>query len=103
MAVDNVPKEPLPDIKPRWALWTAYYLGLLDMPHQPRIWGWNPSVIVLMLAIACILVSGGYYIGHQDTVIQNIQKPCNGGRSNIPLLSRVPVCEMSACIGKKSR
>ena len=74
MAVDDVPKDPLPDIKPTWVLWTAYYLGLLDMPHQPRIWGWNPSVIVLLLLIAFMMAGGGYYVGHQNAVIEHIQK-----------------------------
>jgi len=44
------------------------------MPNAPRIWGWNPSVITLLILIAGLLTSGGYYIGHQAAIIENIQK-----------------------------
>ena len=44
------------------------------MPNTPRIWGWNPSVITLLLFIGGILLSAGYYVGRQDKTIESLEQ-----------------------------
>jgi len=81
MAVDKLPpKDKTVPIQP--AVWLGHYLGIVDMPNTPRVWGWNPSVITLLILIAGLLTGGGYYVGHQAAIIENIKKQADDARQD---------------------
>ncbi len=73
-----VGSSELPDIfetKLPWYVRFGVFIGtLMTQPANPKTWGFNPSVITLCLLIAGILTSGGWYIGHQAAIIEDLQK-----------------------------
>lgn len=46
-----------------------------------KVWTINPAVITLLIVIASIIASAGYYIGHQAAVIENIQKQADDAKT----------------------
>lgn len=61
--------------KPFWLVRFGLWIGtLMVRPNEPKGWGWNPSVITLLLVIAGLLTSGGWYLGVQWAESRQMQK-----------------------------
>jgi len=69
----NPPTDDKPP-KPSWVIWLCNVFGVIDMPNTPRIWGFNPAVVTLISMLVLTIGGGGYYLGHQAAIIENIQK-----------------------------
>lgn len=52
------------------------------MPNtpQPTVWGFSPSVLTLLLFIGGLIASASWYLGHQASVIENIQKQADAAQ-----------------------
>ena len=69
-------------VTPSWSVKIGNILGVVDMPTQPRIWGFNPAVITLLILIGGILLSAGYYVGRQSEQINNIQRQAEDAKND---------------------
>lgn len=68
--------------RPSWLIRAGIRTGLLMSAPPPKVWTLNPSVVTLLIVIASLIASGGYYIGHQAAVIEGIQRQADKAASD---------------------
>lgn len=68
--------------RPAWWIRAGIWTGLLMSAPPPKVWTWNPAVITLCLVIAGLLTGGGWYLGYQQAVIENIKQKADKAASD---------------------
>ncbi len=73
MLVKEPPGTEIP--KRSWYIRLGLRVGVfMADPKNPTEWKWSPAVATLLIVCGGILAGGGWYIGHQAALIENLQK-----------------------------
>lgn len=74
-AVGTLPPDvPIEEKPEKWWIRAGIRIGALMSTTTPKVWSLNPAVVTLLILIAGMIGGGGYYLGHQAAVQNQMQR-----------------------------